>query len=324
MAINKFRTQYPTGSNLYILLYNEDQEVAYIVGEVFETYGTSSRNASEYAITMTELGSTGYYYASWPSWIERGNYDVVVKIRAGSTPADSDTGFGPVEKYWTGTAIAVDPETNAVHICNRALAKIGGGDDTLEITALGDGTDTSDLCDLLYTGVRKIVLKRIKPQECSYYADLGSESSFSGEKADWNYVFDLPSGYLTLVKQTYELNHKTEIRCEIKQGQLFTNVFSNEAGDSAYIEYITNETDGSVFSEEVINAIATLLAADLTPRITSGDWGWRRRKELLDEFENLVLPNAMGVNRSQQFHDERPQLSKYDWLAGRQYDEDYE
>ena len=77
-------------------------------------------------------------------------------------------------------------------------------------------------------------------------------------------------------------------------------------------------------TEEVINAIATLLAADLTPRITGGEWGWKRRQELLDEFENLVLPNAMGINRSQQFHDERPRLSKYSWLGGRNWDEDYE
>lgn len=324
MAIKKYRAQYPTGCNLYILIRNEDQEVAYNTGEAFETYGTSSRTAADYAITLTEQGSTGYYYASWPTWVERGNYDVVLKIRAGATPADSDIGFGPVEKYWTGTAIAEDPETNAVYICNRALAKIGGGENTRTITALGDGTWTSDLCDDLYAPARKTVLKRMKPQECLYYADLGDESSFSGEMADYDYVFDLPDGCLQVTKQTDERSHKVEWPYEIKQGKLFTNTLSNEDGDSAYIEYVKNETDGDAFSEEVINAIATLMAADLTPRVTGGEWGWKRRQELLDEFEQYVLPTSMGINRSQQFHDERPRLSKYSWLGGRQYDEDYE
>ena len=324
MAIKKYRAQYPTGNNLYILIRDEDQEIAYNTGEAFETYGTSSRTAADYALTLTEQGSTGYYYASWPTWVERGNYDVVLKIRAGATPADSDIGFGPVEIYWTGAAITVDPETNAVNICNRALAKIGGGEKKVTITSLSDTDKTSALCYLLYTPARKTVLKRVKPQECSYYADLSAESSFTGEKAEWEYVFDLPDDYLTLVKQTSELDHKIEYPSQIKQGKLFTNALSNEDGDSAYIEYIKNETDGDVFSEEVINAIATLMAADLTPRITGGEWGWKRRQELLEEFENLVLPTAMGINRSQQYHDERPRLSKYSWLGGRQYDEDYD
>ncbi len=322
--INKYRTQYPTGSNLYILLYDEDQKVAYNTGEVFETYGTNSRTAADYAITMTEITGTGYYYASWPTWVERGNYDIVVKIRAGATPANGDIGFGPVEKYWTGAAIAEDPETNAVNICNRALTKIGGGIDTVTITSLSGTDKTSTLCNLLYTPARKTVLKRMKPQECSYYADLGDESSFSGEKAEWKYVFDLPDDYLTLVKQTDELSHKVEWPSEVKQGKLFTNIFSNEDGDSAYIEYVKNETDGDVFSEEVINAVATLIAADLTPRITGGTWGWKRRQELLEEFENLVLPNAQGINRSQQYHREQARPSDYSWLGGRWMDEDYE
>lgn len=326
MAIDKFRTQYPTGSNLYILLWDEDQKVAYIQGQVFEAYGTSSRTASDYAINMTEKASSGYYSASWPSWVERGNYDVVVKIRAGATPADSDTGFGPVERYWTGSAIAVDPETNAVHICNRSLAKIGGGENARTITALGDGTPTSDLCDLLYTPARKTVLKRMKPQEVSFYADLGDESSFGGEKAEWDLVFDLPSDNLIVCRQTDEKYHKINYPYQIKQNKLFTNVFSNEDGDSAYIEYIKNETDGSVFSEEVINAIATLMAADLTPRITSGEWGWKRRQDLLEEFESLVLLNAQGINRSMQFSDENENYrpSHYNILGDRFMGEDYD
>lgn len=323
--IDKFRTQYITGNNLYILLWNKDQEVAYIAGETFEDYGTSSRTAADYAIPMTEEGSTGYYTASWPGWVERGNYDVVVKIRTGATPVDSDTGFGPVEKYWTTSSVTAPTDVDEVKICNRALAKIGGGDDVLTISSLSDTDKTSVLCALLYTPARQTVLKRMKPQECSYYADLGDESSFSGEKAEWQYVFDLPSDYLILCKQTDERYHRIKYLSEVKQGKLFTNNYSNEEGDSAYIEYIKNETDASVFSEEVVNAIALLMAVDLTPRITGGDWGWKRRQELIQEFEELVLLNSTGINQSVQSGDEYEQYrdSHYSWFGDRSLSNDY-
>ena len=321
--INKFRTQYTTGANLYVLLYDKDQKVAYIVGEEFETYGTSSRTAADYAVNMTEITGTGYYYASWPTWIERGNYDVVVKIRAGATPADSDTGFGPVERYWTTADVTAPTDSDEIEICNLALAKVGGGIDTVTITSLSGTDPTSVLCKLLYTPKREIVLKRMKPQECLYYAEL-TASSFSGEKAEWDYVFDLPSGCLQVCRQIDEQWHKITYPHEIKQGKLFTNVYSNEDGDAAYIEYVKNETDASVFSVEVVDAIATLIASDLCPRIPGGEWGWKRRQELLEEFETLVLPNAIGINLAQQYHDEDPQLSKYSWLAERYVDENYD
>ncbi len=324
MAIEKFRTQYPTDADLYILIWDEDQKIAYIVGEVFETYGTASRTAADYAINMTEQGSTGFYTASWPTWIARGNYDVVVKVRSGATPADSDTGYGPVERYCTTASVTAPTDVDAVEICNRALAKIGGGDDTLEISSLSDTDPTSLLCATLYTPARKTVLKRMKPQECSYYADLGAQSAFAGEKAEWTYVFDLPSDNLIVCRQTDERFHKLEYRSQIKQSKLFTNNFSNEDGDSAYIEYIKDETDATVFSEEVVNAIATLMAVDLTPRITGGEWGWKRRQELLEEFETLVLPNSEGINKSMQHHDETPRDALYSWLGARSFHEDFD
>lgn len=315
--IQGIRVGFQTSNNIYAFLWDEDGKICYPTGEVFETFGTNSRAASDYAITLTEVAA-GFYTGTFPSFVTKGNYDVTWKIRVGSTPANSDyPGGGPVEIRWSGSAITADPETNAVNICNRAIAIIGGGRDLVRITALGDGTDTSDNCELLYTPARKEVLKRMQPQECLYYADLGDESSFSGEKAEWTYVFDLPDDYLHLVKQTNERYHRMEYRCEVIQNQLFTNTLTNEDGDSAYIRYVKNETDASIFSEETAKAIATLLASHLAPFEVSGDWGWKRRIDLKEEFETIVLPDAMGVNRSVQYHDERPRETDYGWLGGR-------
>ena len=317
----ELRTAFNTGSTLYALIWDfANNEIWYPTGEVFETWGTGSRSTLDYAITMTELVSgIGYYVADWPTGMSAGSYDYIVKYQAGSVPADSDVMLsGPVKVYWTGVTTAAEPETNAVNICNRALAKLGGGEDTRIISAIGtSGDKTSELCELLYTPTRKEVLVRVKPQECSEYEDLGDESSFSGEKAEWRYVFDLPDDCLSVIKQTDERYHKLEYDHEIKLSKLFTNALSNEDADSAYIEYVVNETDGSKFSESLINAIATKLASELAPRIIGGEWAWKRRLDLLDEYEKLVLPLAKGLNRRQQYHDERERESKYSILGDR-------
>lgn len=323
MSIQGIRVQFHTGYNIYAFLWDKDSDIAYNTGEAFETFGTSSRAASDYAITLTEVAA-GFYTGDFPSWVTAGNYDVTWKIRAGSTPVNSDApGGGPVEIYWTGSAVAATPETNAVNICNRALSILGGGIDIVRITALGDGTDTSDNCELLYTPARKEVLKRMQPQECLYYADLGDESSFAGEKAEYEYVFDLPDDYLHLVKQTHERYHKMDYRCKVIQNQLLTNILTNEDGDSAYIQYVKNEADASVFAEETAKAIAQLLASHLAPFEVGGEWAWKRRIDLKEEFEKIVLPDAMGINRSVQHHDETPRESNYGWLGDR-YLNDYD
>lgn len=315
---NDIRHVWATGATVYALIWDYlNSKIWYPTGEVFETWGTGSRTALDYAVTMTER-AVGYYTGSWPTAMSVGKYDVIIKLQAGASPADTDlTVAGPAKKYWTGVTTAEEPETNAVNICNRSLAKLGGGDDTLIITALGDGTKTSDLCDLLYTPIRKEVQIRGEFQEITYYKDLGAESSFAGEKAEWLYVFDLPADCLHVTKQTNEQYHRLEYPKEVKQNKLFTNTLSNNAGSSAYIEYIKNETDGSVFSKEQTNCIVTKLAAEMAPRIVKGDLGHKRRQELLDEFEKLILPTARGLNQSQGYNYEEPLESKFSWLGGR-------
>jgi len=203
-----------------------------------------------------------------------------------------------------------------VEICNLALAKLGGGSDTLTITAMGDGSKTSDLCELLYDLIRKEVLKRMKPQECTEYKEL-DESDDTPEMAEWDYVCDLPDDCLQFIRQTDEQYHKITYDTEVKGDYLFTNTYSNEDGDAVYVEYIVDEDTVTVFSDEVVMAIATKLAAELAPRIIGGEWAWKRRLDLLDEYEKLVMPLAKGINRQQQHHDERPRESKYEILGDR-------
>lgn len=312
---NELRTSYPTGNTIYCLIFDKDEEkVWYPTGEDFETHGTSSRTNADYAIVLTEL-AVGYYMEDWPSAMPNGDYDVLYFIQAGASPANTDRSYGPYPKAWSGTRVADVAEQNAVNICNLALAKLGGGRNAQKITALGDGSKTSNLCDLLYTPVRKEVLARGEWQEVTYYKDLGSESSLS-EQSDWEYVFALPSDCLKCIRQTHEESHYVNYDHKVIQSKLLTNVCSNTAGDSAYIEYVKNETNADVFSQECVRAIATLLAAELAPQILSGDAGFKRRDALLEEYEKIVLPTSMGINHSQQFN--RGFIrAKFKWLGGR-------
>jgi len=318
MPINKIRFQETTGLNLYALIRNKDALICYPAGEVFEAYGTSSRDASDYAIALTEQ-SIGFYTGIWPTFIERGDYDVVIHLRAGSTPADDDYNVSHViERYWTGTAIAITPEANELEVCNRALAKMGGAkDNTYPIALVGDGEGgTSDNCNRLITPIRKEILKRIRPQECTYYAEF-EESSFSGDKGHWEYVFDFPDNCLMVTRMIDESNHKKEYRYKIMQGHLFANTYSNDDGDAAFCEYIKNETDWAAFSDEVVEAGVTKLAAELAPLEIGGDWAWKRRQGLLEEYETLCIPKAKGINQSQQYNDETEDTTKYSFLGGR-------
>lgn len=68
----------------------------------FEAY--DSGNWTEYAVTMTEQGTSGYYAGDMPA-VPAGVYPVEVRHRAGGSPATTDTvaGVGPIE--WSGTAV---------------------------------------------------------------------------------------------------------------------------------------------------------------------------------------------------------------------------
>lgn len=185
------------------------------------------------------------------------------------------------------------------NLCKDALDKIGGGDAKFTIESINDGSATANLCLRKYPQVFKEVLCRAWWNEATKFADLGGELS-GVEKAGWEYAFNLPSDYLGKCKQiNQDYYYSTKIIIEydkmIMQGKLFTNNYSNTDGDSAFIKYIFNLTDVSKFSPLLYAAVATKLAAELSPSILV-DKGNVRRYFLLQEYESIVLPLAEGEN----------------------------
>lgn len=317
---NEIRYPFGTGETIDAYVFRKsDGKVWYPTGATFETWGTDSRAANDYkAVTLTEAASGAQWYAGdFPTAITTAAYyDVQLRLRAGSSPANSDTVIGMSMIDWTGTEEAAAAETtpnDATDLANYALAKIGGslGDaDSWELASINGSTKEAELMLLLYNRVRREVLLRMRPKCARKYAELTTANT-SVERADWEYAFDLPSDYLGHARQIWEDYHRTsrtrpeyrlEVDHEIVQGALLTNNYTNTDDDGAYIEYTFNQTDVGEFTDNVYEAIATKLAAEASPGILRD--GGQRRAMLLDEYENVVLGRAMTIEHNQDGDDD--------------------
>lgn len=69
----------------------------------FENYATA--NIADYDIAMTQQGTaSGVYCGDFPA-LSAGSYYVIVYIRAGGSPAESDTKVATGVIHWSGTAV---------------------------------------------------------------------------------------------------------------------------------------------------------------------------------------------------------------------------
>lgn len=300
---------FEAGWTVYAIVRDSSGQVWYSTNEDFEDVGESSRTNNDYAITMTDKEG-GLYLADFPEDISAGTYYTILFRQAGSSPANSDPVVGGDKISWTGVAEAAEAvtEIGATDICNRALLKIGTAKEQVTIDSIYDGTETANLCLVLYPQVRNEVLQRWPWNECREFADLGAELS-GIEMADWEYVFNLPAGCLAVVAQIDEDGRTIKYEHEIRRGMLFTDDYSNSDGDSAYIEYIIKVVDTSKYSPALVEAIATKLAAELAPTIKPSETAMLKR-----EYEYLVLPKAEGLNQAEQYSDDE---GSYSWLDAR-------
>jgi len=312
---NEIRLVYPSGCNIYAVVRQQDGDVWYPTGEVFEEWGTSSRDANDYAIALTDK-SGHYYVADFPTAITTAAvYIVQAYKRAGSVPADSDAyAGGPVEKDWTGTSVAAETvsEVSNTGICNWALAKVGGSDTTRRISAYSSTTDRiAQMCRDVYPYCRRSTIARFKWVDLMEFEDLGAALSGSSliAGADWEYQFNLPSDCLYVIRMVDEDDRTTEYEYEVKQGRLLTDSLCNSDGDSAYIEYVKNEGNAGEFAPLFIEALATKLASELAPTLNP-EW----TEALITQFERLALPLAKAANQAQEYKDEK---GEHSWLVAR-------
>ncbi len=101
---NEIHADYASGSTLYAAVRNNVGQVWYPAGQVFEAWGTDSRNADNYDIALNDK-SGGRYIGDFDGNIPAGRYSVQIFLQAGADPVDSDSLLGSREIIWSGSGI---------------------------------------------------------------------------------------------------------------------------------------------------------------------------------------------------------------------------
>ena len=199
-------------------------------------------------------------------------------------------------------------------ICNLAL--IQDGADLITTLADSDTSDNAQLCRQLYPTIKDICLTRWEWNGMTKFADLGNEVIVD-EQADWEYVFNLPDDCLQVVAQIDEGNHKKKFGHIVKGRQLYTNDYSNDDGDSAYIDYISI-ADVSKFSPQLIEYIALKLAIAMAPKLMGiSEESQLHIQGMQRELRLRVLPEAIGRNQAEGDTEGGNDEGKSTWLIGR-------
>lgn len=126
---NEIHINYASGSTLYAIIRNSAGQVWYPTGLTFEDWGTSSRDAEDYDIAMTDK-SGSQYIGDFDGNIPTGRYSYQVFLQAGANPDDGDTLVGNGQIVWSGTGI-VTPEKLLANkaVQNKATGEIDYYDD---------------------------------------------------------------------------------------------------------------------------------------------------------------------------------------------------
>ncbi|KKM80628.1 hypothetical protein LCGC14_1337950 [marine sediment metagenome] len=126
------------------------------------------------------------------------------------------------------------------------------------------------------------------------------------EMGAWTYAFNLPSDFFALVRQTNEFATREQGTRRTYQSKpilnidgdgflLLSNSLTNCDADSAYIEYVIDQTTFAMFSPQFDECLAMLLAAELSPLVGRDT---EFRQAMLVEYENRTIPKAKRDNQS--------------------------
>lgn len=127
------------------------------------------------------------------------------------------------------------------------------------------------------------------------------------EMGAWNYAFTLPSDFFALVMQTDEAYYtrqgvRTQYQCDKILNidgdgfLLVTNFLTNCDADSAYIEYCIDQTAFAMFSSQLEEALAMMLAYELCPIVGKN---LETRQAILVEYRRTTVPGTLMANQAQ-------------------------
>jgi len=202
-------------------------------------------------------------------------------------------------------------EATETTVANLALGKIGGAGDQESGTGLIqsiNGTDRiSTRCKFLLPSVRRRVFSdlfeaKVYPAEATEFYDMGAQFTPTIKIAGWTYAFTVPPNTIGIRRQILEevstiqysitdkvLEYPFKIVWQDTTKLLLTNNLTNTALDSAFTERVFDQTNPATWNEKLLDAVATLLGAELVPTVGAVE---EARVNLLLEYDRLVLPKA--------------------------------
>lgn len=178
-----------TGGSIYCHII--DQEDSFWNGASLESY--SSANYSSYAVSLSEVGSTGIYTADFPSALTTpGRYEIIAYRRLGASPVEgTDVKVGTQVVQWSGTE-SITVGQSAGNLTGSELRAVTiSGKTVYSILMNGNGR--------VWNGSDQ-VFEAFNTANYSDYAVTLTEKGSSGI-----YFGDFPAGITT--EDTYEVFH---------------------------------------------------------------------------------------------------------------------
>ncbi|GAG04242.1 unnamed protein product [marine sediment metagenome] len=100
----EIQSQHTSGKTVYAIVYSSVGEVYDTTNDIFEIW--TDIGLPDYVISLTELGSSGFYTGDFPV-VNSGIYSVVAKEQIGGSAANSDILVGAGDISWDGTGVAI-------------------------------------------------------------------------------------------------------------------------------------------------------------------------------------------------------------------------
>lgn len=141
-----------TGSVVYSQIFRDSDGLIWNTAgtPAFEAYATA--NIADYDIAMTEAGTaSGYFTGDLPT-LAAGTYTYVARVRAGGSPAESDSVAGIGRVHWDGSAV-VDIAT----LTARLTSTRAGYLDNLSAGAVATQASVNTIDDFLDTEIAAIL-----------------------------------------------------------------------------------------------------------------------------------------------------------------------
>jgi len=162
-----------------------------------------------------------------------------------------------------------------VNICNLALTKIG----TNTIVSLEESTENSRRCNIVYDPIRREVLRG---HTWTFATKIKPLALIAGEEIiNYDYLYSYPSDCLYINKVYDESNgdinnYKKLLTPDTNAQCIASNTYQ------AYIEYVKDIEDTTLFDDIFVEAFAARLASELVMSIT-GDSGMSNK--FLQEYQ---------------------------------------